>query len=93
MLLWLEWWSQVRQLRTAFSRNRTFLWFALCVAGVSVRKDLAGVTSIVRTLGLKDVLYDRLLDCFHSTAIDLDLLTVLWAKLVIKQQFFCKLTD
>jgi len=82
MLLWLEWWSQVRQLRTAFSRNRTFLWFALCVAGVSVRKDLAGVTSIVRTLGLKDVLYDRLLDCFHSTAIDLDLLTVLWAKLV-----------
>jgi len=80
--LWLEWWGHVRQLAAAFSRRRTFLWFALCVAGITVRKDLAGVTSIVRALGLRDGYYDRLLDCFHSTAINLDRLTVLWTQLV-----------
>jgi hypothetical protein len=82
MHLWLEWWSQVQHLRGAFSRNRTFLWFMLCVVGITVRRDLAGVTSIVRALGLKDLYYDRLLDCFHSTAIDLNFLTALWTKLV-----------
>lgn len=48
MFLWLQWWSNVKHLRSAFSRNRTFLWFALCVAGITVRKDLAGVSSILR---------------------------------------------
>ena len=38
-------------LRPAFSRQRTFLWFATAVAGLTVRTDLLGVTSIVRALG------------------------------------------
>jgi len=80
----MEWWSQVRFLNRAFSRKRTFLWFALCVAGITVRKDFAGVTSIVRALGLMDIFYDRLLDCFHSTAINANQLTVLWVQLVRK---------
>ena len=84
MHLWLQWWMQVRQLRAAFSRKRTFLWFALCVAGMSVRKDLAGVTSIIRALGLRDGFYDRLLDCFHSPAINLDFLAVLWTKVILR---------
>jgi hypothetical protein len=50
---------------------------------MTVRKDLAGVTSIVRALGLEEALYDRLLDCFHSRGINLRLLTVLWTKLVM----------
>lgn len=82
MFLWLQWWSNVRHLRSAFSRNRTFLWFALCVAGMTVRKDLAGVSSIVRSLGLQEHLYDRLLDCFHSRGISLDRLTILWVGLI-----------
>jgi len=82
MFLWFQWWSNVQHLRGAFSRKRTFLWFALCVAGMTVRKDLAGVSSIVRSLGLQEYLYDRLLDCFHSSAIKLDTLTVLWVGLV-----------
>lgn len=84
MLLWLEWWAQVRLLREAFSRKRTFLWFALCVAGFTVRKDLAGVSSIVRALGLCDALYDRLLDCFHSAAIRADRLTVIWTSVIVR---------
>jgi hypothetical protein len=92
MLLWLNWWSQIQQLSYAFSRKRTFLWFALCIAGITVRKDLAGVSSILRALGLRELFYDRLLDCFHSTAIKLDLLVVLWTKLVLKccAQFLLK---
>jgi hypothetical protein len=31
---------------------------ALCLAGFSTRKDLLGVTSIVRTLGLEPACYD-----------------------------------
>lgn len=83
MYLWLRWWEVLAQLRAGFSRTRTFLWFALCVMGMTVRKDLLGVTSIVRALGLKDKYYDRLLDCFHSKAIKLDTLCALWARVVI----------
>jgi hypothetical protein len=82
MFLWLQWWSNVQHLRSAFTRKRTFLWFALCVAGITVRKDLAGVSSIVRSLGLLNFLYDRLLDCFHSSAIQLGPLIFLWTGLV-----------
>jgi hypothetical protein len=81
--LWLQWWQMIAQLRPAFSRKRTFLWFALCVTGMTVRKDLLGVTSIVRALGLRDNYYDRLLDCFHSRAVRLDALCALWTKLII----------
>ena len=50
MMLWLSWWKMVRQLRPAFSRETTFLWFALCLVGLSIRPDLRGVTSIIRAL-------------------------------------------
>lgn len=83
MSLWLHWWRMLAQLRAAFSRTRSFLWFALCVTGMTVRKDLLGVSSIVRALGLKDGYYDRLLDCFHSTANKLDALCALWTRLLI----------
>ena len=48
--LWFQWWSLVRQLRPAFRRTRTFLWFALTLLAMSVRVDLLGVTSLVRAL-------------------------------------------
>lgn len=83
MVLWLQWWKLLRQLRPAFSRTRTFFWFALCVAGMTVRKDMLGVTSIVRALGLQEKHYDRLLDYFHSTAVKLDTLYWLWSKIII----------
>jgi len=83
MELWIEWWNQVRQLRPAFSRTRTFLWFAVALAATCVRADLLGVTSLVRALGLQERCYDRLLDCFHSRALDLDGLTRRWVGLVL----------
>lgn len=83
MDLWLRWMSVVRELRPACSRVRTFLWLSLCLAGMCIRPDLAGVTSIVRAFGLQSDLYDRLLDFFHSPALDIDALTRLWAKTVV----------
>lgn len=84
MRLWSHWWFVVSQLRPACSRLRSFLWFATCVAGMTVRSDLLGVTSIVRALGLETKYYDRLLDSFHSSAIQLDRMTRLWAQLVVR---------
>ena len=83
-MLWNHWWSLVCELRSACARTRTFLWMTLCLAGMSVRKDLLGVTSIVRALGLEPACYDRLLDFFHSPALDLDKLTRAWCALLFR---------
>src|ERR1700730_4801436 len=36
--LWRLWWNAILLLRPAFSRLRTFMWFATIVAGLTVRK-------------------------------------------------------
>ena len=82
MMLWVTWWLWVRQLAPAFHRRRTFLWFALALAGLCIRTDRQGVTSLVRALGLVPKCYDRLLDMFHSFAMDRELLTQRWSDLV-----------
>ncbi len=84
MQLWSHWWSVVWQLRPACSRLRSFLWFATCVAGMTVRTDLLGVSSTVRALGLKQKYYVRLLDSFHSSGIKIDAMTRLWAQVVLQ---------
>ena len=48
------------------------------LAALCLRPDLAGVTSLVRGLGLSEASYYCLLHFFHSTALDLELLTRLW---------------
>jgi hypothetical protein len=83
-MLWKGWWELVCELRSACARTRTFLWMALCLAGLTTRRELAGVTSIVRALGLVPACYDRLLDFFHSPALNLDRLTRLWSRLVFR---------
>lgn len=84
MQIWFHWWSVVREFRPACSRTRSFLWLAVSLAGLCIRSDLAGVTSLVRALGLKPYCHDRLLDFFHSPAIDVDKLTQLWVRLVFR---------
>lgn len=84
-MLWKHWWNLVRQLRGACTRQRTFLWMVLCLAGMTVRTDLLGVTSLVRGLGLVAVCYDRMLDLLHSHALQLEPLTRLWCGVVCRQ--------
>jgi len=84
MVLWIEWWKMIWELRPACSRLRSFLWFAACVVGMTIRTDMLGVTSVVRALGLKAMCYDRLLDALHSQAIKLQKMTPLWASIVLR---------
>lgn len=84
MQLWLNWWTIVWQLRPACSRTRNFLWFATVLAGMTVRPDLWGVTSIVRGMGLREAYYDNLLDFFHSNGLNLEKLTILWTRIILK---------
>jgi DDE superfamily endonuclease len=82
MQLWNQWWSWVEPLRAACSRTRSFLWLAAALAGMSIRGDLLGVTGIIRALGFCERFYDRLLDFFHSSAVDPDALSRCWTRLV-----------
>src|SRR5207244_4888995 len=82
--LWAIWWNAILVLRPAFSRLRTFMWFVTAVAGLTVRVELLGVTSIVRALNLRPRLYTKLLDHFHSSGIKLDRLSALWAQVVLQ---------
>ena len=84
MSLWLHWWNAILLLRPACSRLRTFLWFAAGVAGITVRTELLGVTSIVRALQLRGRFYCKLLNHFHSSAVKLDELAALWAQAVLR---------
>ena len=83
-MLWNHWWNLVCDLRSACARTRTFLWMALCLAGFATRKELLGVTSILRALGLEPACYDRLLDFCRSPALDLNKLTRAWCALVFR---------
>ena len=82
--LWVVWWNAILLLRPAFSRLRTFMWFVTAVAGLTVRVELLGVTSIVRALNLRPRLYTKLLDHFHSSGVKLERLSALWAQVVLQ---------
>ena len=84
MSLWILWWNAILLLRPAYTRTRSFMWFATAVAGLTVRTELLGVTSIVRALKLHPRFYDRLLAQFHSKAIRPDALAALWARVVLQ---------
>src|SRR5881628_2273662 len=77
-LLWLAWLRALQPLRPACARTTTFLWLLLVLAALCLRPDLAGVTSLVRSLGLSDTSYYCLLHFFHSPALNLERLTQLW---------------
>lgn len=84
MTLWCEWLARVRELRPACARTRTFCWMVLALAGLCVRSDQAGVTSVVRALWLQPRAYRRLLHLFHTPALDLDKLTAAWIRLALR---------
>lgn len=84
MPLWTAWWNALYSLRPAFSRLRSFMWFATVVAGLTVRTEHLGVTSIVRALNLQPRLYNKLRDSFHSSAVQLDRLSALWTQAALR---------
>jgi hypothetical protein len=74
----------MKELRPCFSRQQTFFWFVLVAMCITVRVDFAGATSLIRAMGLDAFYYDRILDFFHSTGINLQSIKTVWTNLVIK---------
>ena len=81
---WLAWLRAVQSLRPACARSSTFLWLVIVLAAFCLRPDLAGVTSLVRALGLSEASYYCLLHFFHSPALHLDRLTQLWQQTLLR---------
>jgi len=50
--------------RNCFNREITFHWFVIIVVGLMLRCDSAGITSIIRTLGLVPGGYEALVHFF-----------------------------
>lgn len=84
MELWSAWMRCVMELRPACGRLRSFFWLLVCLMAMTIRVDLAGVTSFVRVLGLQASCYDRILDFLHSNSLNLERLTQLWVRLVLR---------
>ena len=80
MFLWKKWFNCVSKLKDACKNYRTYFWLIVILASFSIRDDLAGVTSFVRCLGLHENCYYLLLHFFHSKAISLNSLRILWVE-------------
>ena len=80
---WTQWLQAVYALRPACRRARTFVWAVLVLVGLCCRADNAGVTSFVRVLNFGGQAYHRFLHLFHSTSLDLDVLTSCWVRLCL----------
>lgn len=77
--------SLLRTLRPAFTRQATFTWFVVAFAGVIMRQDVYGVSSIIRALSLAPVYYPALLHFFHSSAWTAERLYQQWEIWLIDQ--------
>lgn len=84
MKIWYTWWNLIKELRPCFSRHQTFLWFVVIAMSFTVREDFAGVTSIIRAIGFDSFYYDRILDFFHSTGVNFQMLKSIWTNVVVK---------
>jgi hypothetical protein len=83
MILWNYWLQAALALRPACSRSRTFCWMLLTLAGLCCRADNAGVTSFVRVLDFSGKAYHRFLHFFHSSGLDIEILTACWLRLCL----------
>lgn len=83
MKLWTQWLQAVYALRPACHRSLTFVWMVFALIGLCCRADNFGVTSFVRVLNFGGEAYHRFLHLFHSTALDLNVLTSCWVRLCL----------
>lgn len=56
------------ELRGSFSRKASFSWFVVVFAGLALRTDWLGATSLIRALELSPALYPHLLHFFHASS-------------------------
>jgi hypothetical protein len=70
------------EFRGVFRRSATFDWFVLVMWVFLLRFDGAGLTSVVRYLGLAPCEYYNLLNFFHSSAWSVQALCARWVELI-----------
>jgi len=78
--------SFMNAMRPAFAREAAFAWFVAVFAGLVLRTDDYGVTSVVRALALNPECYNSLLNFFRSSAWQLDGLMPLWQQWLVRQE-------
>jgi hypothetical protein len=76
--------TELMSFRKCFTRKATFYCFVVIIIGFMLRSDFAGITSIIRTLGLEPSGYEALLHFFSSTAWTLSSIRQHWIHIVIK---------
>lgn len=72
----------VQKFRPVFRRQATFAWFVIVFWALMLRLDMAGVTSIIRCMGLHPSEYVNLLNFFHSSAFSVATLCAVWRDIV-----------
>lgn len=87
MIRYLE--KMLKTFRPVFSRQATFIWFAIVFIGFLIRSDTYGVSSIIRALYLMPVCYPSLLHFFHSSAFNTHTLLEYWWQWLIKSKAYC----
>ena len=65
-----------------FNRKATFCCFVVIVVGLMLSTDFAGITSIIRTLGLEPTGYEALVHYFRSSAWTLEAVKTQWMRVV-----------
>ena len=76
----------VWKMRPAFSRKAAFSWFVIVFAGLILKEDSLGVTSIIRGILLPAVCYPSIIHFFHSQAWRGDLFLKIWWKILIAEE-------
>lgn len=73
------------EFRPVFHRAATYRWFQVVAWAMMLRLDTAGVTSIVRCMGLAPSCYFNLLNFFHSSAFSVKQLCATWQKIAFSR--------
>lgn len=85
--------SKLSEFKNCFSRTASYNWFVIVILGLLTRTDKLGVTSFIRSLGLKEKCYECLIHFFRSSAYCIQDLKKVWVSIVGKSDRLFKLDD
>ena len=85
--------TELMSFEKCFTRKATFYCFVVIMIGFMLRSDFAGITSIIRTLGLAPSGYEALLHFFSSNAWTLSGVRQHWIHVVAKSDTLFKEND
>ena len=68
--------------RPCFSRKAAFGWFVTIIAGLMVRSDMPGITSVIRGLALDPALYSSMGHFFRADSWEWEELFTAWVRTI-----------